>query len=148
MLAYVYIPFIQRELDIFRTDVWNGKRSGTNPKKAITTGNPDFLYENPETHGYEGCGLKIENEDIIAVLEDYPNIFENDDFLDERKRMVFESILPKREEIAAKDAHQAYRKLEEQYTQLNSSSSSDSSSSDPLSSDSSTCDPSPSDKRL
>ena len=48
ILSYVYIPVVQKELDVFRTTVWNHKRGRKQINKQLPTGVPDIIFENPE----------------------------------------------------------------------------------------------------
>ena len=43
ILAYVYIPVIQKELDIFRTTVWNSHRGRKQQNKKLPCGVPDHI---------------------------------------------------------------------------------------------------------
>ena len=47
LLAYVYIPVIQKELDIFRENVWNTHRGQKQKTKELPTGVPEHIYNFP-----------------------------------------------------------------------------------------------------
>ena len=57
MLAYVYIPVIQKELDAFRCSVWNAHRIRKQKNKELPVGVPDHIYTCPERHGGESVVL-------------------------------------------------------------------------------------------
>lgn len=45
LLAYVYIPVIQKELDIFRTTIWNNHRVRKQKNKELPTGSYMMMYD-------------------------------------------------------------------------------------------------------
>ena len=53
LLAYVYIPVIQKEVDIFRVSVWNTHRTRKQKEKILPTGVPDHIYNYPEQYDGE-----------------------------------------------------------------------------------------------
>ena len=44
LLAYVYIPVIQKQLDIFRKCVWNNHRTRKQKAKKLPAGVPEHIY--------------------------------------------------------------------------------------------------------
>ena len=59
MLAYVYIPVVQKELDVFRVSVWNNHRVRKQKDKELPSGVPEHIYTCPEQHGGEKCGIPV-----------------------------------------------------------------------------------------
>ena len=47
---YVFLPYIQRELDTFR-ERFNLSKPRANRNKALPRGRPDDIFHNPETFG-------------------------------------------------------------------------------------------------
>ena len=53
----MFIPVIQKEMDIFQETVWNSHR---NRKDAqLPKGVPKHVYNFPEHYGAEDCGMNI-----------------------------------------------------------------------------------------
>ena len=69
MLAYVYIPVVQKELDVFRVSVWNNHRVRKQNGKELPTGVPEHIYTCPEQHGGEKCGIPITDQQLQEVAE-------------------------------------------------------------------------------
>ena len=83
MLAYVYIPVIQKELDVFRVSVWNTHRIRKQKEKELPAGVPEHIYTCPESHGGEKCGFIVTEEQLREVAE-LANVLDGtDDFLPE-----------------------------------------------------------------
>ena len=57
LLAFLLIPVVQKELDLFRTVVWNSHKIRTQKDTALPDGIPDHIYNFPETYGLEECGM-------------------------------------------------------------------------------------------
>ncbi|CAH3107426.1 unnamed protein product [Porites lobata] len=49
LLAFLLIPVVQKELDLFRTVVWNSHKIRTQKDTALPDGIPDHIYNFPET---------------------------------------------------------------------------------------------------
>ena len=64
MLAFVYIPVLQKELDVFRTTIWNNHRSRYQRGKELPVGVPEHIYNFPESYGGENCGLPVTEEQL------------------------------------------------------------------------------------
>ena len=69
MLAYIYIPVIQKELDIFRTTVWNHGRGRKQVNKQLPTGVPDLIFTNPENYNGQNYGLELSQDELIDVAD-------------------------------------------------------------------------------
>ena len=81
MLAFVYIPLLQKELDVFRTTVWNNHSSRYQRDKELPVGVPEHIYNFPENYGGEKCGFPITEEQLQEVAE-LSNVLEGtNDFL-------------------------------------------------------------------
>jgi hypothetical protein len=50
MLAYIYIPVIQKELDVFQR-IWNSHRIRKQKEARLPKGIPDHVYSFPEKYG-------------------------------------------------------------------------------------------------
>lgn len=49
LLAFLLIPVVQKELDLFRTVVWNSHKIRTQKDTALPDEIPDHIYNFPET---------------------------------------------------------------------------------------------------
>lgn len=72
LLAFLLIPVVQKELDLFRTVVWNSHKIRTQKDTALPDGIPDHIYSFPETYGLEECGMTVHiftlKIDILVTL--------------------------------------------------------------------------------
>lgn len=50
-MAFVFIPVIQKEMDIFREMIWNSHRVRAQKETQMPKGIPNHLYSFPETYG-------------------------------------------------------------------------------------------------
>ena len=92
MLAFVYIPVVQKELDIFRETVWNHKRGRKQENKQLPTGIPDYIHENPEEYDSSNWGTAVTEEQLLVVAEE-TSVVDLEYFIDEELKTQFEEIL-------------------------------------------------------
>ena len=112
LLAYVYIPILQRECDIFVCQ-WNAHRIRSQDLE-LPTGIPDHMFEFPEKYGGNCEGTLIpENllDDVARVSGVLSADINNADFLEERLKERCQRVLPNPANIDSKDAIEAYRHL-------------------------------------
>ena len=57
LLAFVFLPLIQKEMDIFRDTIWNSHRVRCQKDAQLPKGVPSHLYSFPENYGAEQCGM-------------------------------------------------------------------------------------------
>ena len=57
LLAFIYIPVTQKELEIFRETIWNSHRVRSQKDAQMPKGIPSHLYSFPEQYGAEECGM-------------------------------------------------------------------------------------------
>ena len=111
LLAYVYVPVVQHELDVFRQTVWNSHRGRKQARKELPCGVPDHIYHFPEEYGGEKCGYDISEEQLMEVAELSGIFEEDDDFLDPTFRARCEEYIPNTDEIKSAEAANAYLHL-------------------------------------
>ena len=107
MLAFIYIPVVQKELDVFRSTIWNSHRGTRQAKKELPDGIPDHIYHFPERYGGIQCGsqLDVSHLDELALL---PSVYEeSDDYLEPHFRDECERIIPSHENLEPQDASEA-----------------------------------------
>ena len=72
LLAFLLIPVVQKELDLFRTVVWNSHKIRTQKDTALPDGISDHIYNFPETYDLEECGMTVHifplKIDILVTL--------------------------------------------------------------------------------
>ena len=57
LLAFLLIPVLQKQLDLFSQTVWNTHRIRTQKDTFLPDGVPDdHIFEFPEKYGLEDCG--------------------------------------------------------------------------------------------
>ena len=57
LLAFILIPMLQKQLDIFRTVVWNSHRIRFQRDTVLPDGIPDHMFNFPEKYGLEECSM-------------------------------------------------------------------------------------------
>ena len=57
LLAFVFIPVIQKEMNMFRETIWNSHRVRRQNEAQMPKGIPNHLYSFPESYGAEECGM-------------------------------------------------------------------------------------------
>ena len=57
MLAFVFIPVMQKEMDIFRETIWNSHRVRSQKEAQMPKGIGNHLYAFPESYGTQECGM-------------------------------------------------------------------------------------------
>ena len=98
ILAYVYIPVVQRALDEFREVVWNNQRGRKQEGAALPKGKPpQHIYDFPETYGdYSDYGIELEERDLNGLLEieELEPIFrkETDEYIIPELREVLDAL--------------------------------------------------------
>ena len=68
ILAYVYIPIVQREIDLF-VELWNNSRTRLQRGTLMPDGNPNIIYNSPEEYGIEDKGWPLTTEELAGVLD-------------------------------------------------------------------------------
>lgn len=67
-MAYVYIPIIQRECDIF-ISYWNSHRIRHQDDLLLPTGVPNHMFAFPENYGGNYCGIPLTKDALKEVGE-------------------------------------------------------------------------------
>ena len=116
LLAFVYIPVVQRELDVFRETVWNSHRGRKQKNKDLPTGIPEHIYNFPEHYGGEKCGFHVREEHLREVAELSDILDGTDDFLSSELRSQCEALIPDTENIKSSEAANAYLYLKDNIT--------------------------------
>lgn len=93
LLAFIMVPLIQKELDIFRETVWNTHRIRAQRDTALPNGIPDHIYNFPENYGLEECGLPVTEEQLKEVATESGVLSIPDDFLTLEFREECEHII-------------------------------------------------------
>ena len=111
MLAYIYIPVIQKELDTFRTTVWNNHRGSKQKDKELPTGVPEHIFRFPEKYGGEDFGIEVTEEQLEVIAEEFSIFDGTEDFLETAFRKECERHISITTNILPKEAADAYKYL-------------------------------------
>ncbi|XP_020895331.1 uncharacterized protein LOC110234305 [Exaiptasia diaphana] len=108
MLAYVFIPLIQKEMDVFRDTIWNSHRVRSQKGAQVPKGVPNHLYAFPENYDAEQSGFPVNKQllDEVADLSKVTTV--GDDFLSPAIRAECERIIPHIEEVQPRDGALSY----------------------------------------
>lgn len=115
LLAYIYVPVLQRELDTFRVTVWNNHRIRKQSNKELPTGIPDHIYNCPWEYGANKCGIKVNEEDLKEVAELSGVLDDTDDYLEPEVRRECERHISNADDIESSQAANAYLFLKAQF---------------------------------
>ena len=108
LLAYIYIPVLQKELDTFRVSVWNNHRMRKQRDKELRTGVPEHIYHYPDEYGGERCGLALTDEQLQEVAEVSSVLDGTNAYLDEAFRNECERHVPNTDDIEPSQVANAY----------------------------------------
>ena len=111
----MYIPVLQKELDLFRETVWNSHRGRKQKSKELPTGVLNHIYFFPEHYGGENCGLPIDEDQLKEVAELSEVLEGTDDFLDPEFRTRCEAVISNVDDIEPEEAANAYLYLKANY---------------------------------
>lgn len=102
ILAYVSIPVVQKESDIFVRG-WNSHRVRQQKDVMLPAGIPDHLFSFPEKYNAEDQHTEVTNDALVEVgsLAELDQV--EDDYLSEEERLMFSNILPHPQDIECKD---------------------------------------------
>ena len=56
ILAFILIPLLQKELDVFKDTIWNAHRIRQQKETDLPYGVPNHMYAFPDACGLEDCG--------------------------------------------------------------------------------------------
>lgn len=114
MLAFVYIPVIQRELDNFRS-IWNNRRIRKQRNKELPTGVPEHIYSCPEKYGAKKCGFPVAEEQLSEVADQSGVLDTTDEYLDDAFRQECQRHIEDTNEIEPAQADNAYLYLRDNF---------------------------------
>lgn len=115
MLAYVYIPLLQRELDTFKNIVWNNHRGRKQRNKHLPDGIPEHIYKFPDQYGGIRCGIHVSDEDLEEVVGISSILEHTNDYLEPHFRAECERIFPEGKNALPNEALLACRFLQENF---------------------------------
>ena len=56
LLAFLFIPIMQSQLDTFKDVIWNSHRIREQKETNLPAGVPNHIYEFPDNYELEDCG--------------------------------------------------------------------------------------------
>ena len=114
MLAFVYIPIVQKQLDIFRETVWNHQRGRKQTNKELPTGIPEFIFQNPEAHGdASDWGTDVTEDQLLLVAEE-TSVLDLGNFINEDLYAEFSELI-EIDNIEPVDAAETFVSLKASY---------------------------------
>ena len=57
LLAFILIPLLQKQLNIFMHTIWNTHRTRAQKDTVLPDGIPNHIYSFPEEYDMEECGM-------------------------------------------------------------------------------------------
>lgn len=107
IMAYVYVPIMQRECNIF-VDMWNNHRIRGQKDLELPTGIPNHMFSFPERYGAESMGIPILNEQLVEVAELSGIEAAQSEFIEDELKQALRAKIPNPEKIQSKDAKNSY----------------------------------------
>ena len=117
MLAYVYIPLLQKELDTFKVTVWNNHRARKQSNKHLPDGIPEHIYKFPENYGGTKCGTHISEEDLQEVAETSNILETTNDYLEPQIHAECERVFPDVNDVLPNEASLAFQFLKQNFNE-------------------------------
>lgn len=118
LLAYIYVPVLQQELDTFKEKIWNSHRIRQQKDTNLPSGVPDHIYSFPAEYGLEECGIPV-TEDMLRKVAELSHVYEvGDNYLPEAFMEECQHIIAKPEDIKPKDCVNAFIYLKENYSNV------------------------------
>ena len=112
MLAYIFVPVVQRALDEFRQTVWNNNRGRKQANKELPTGVPEHIFRFPENYGGQDCGVEVSDEHLEVIRDEFQVELDSVvDYISPTSRARFETHIASTDDIKASEAVDAYRYL-------------------------------------
>ena len=110
MLAYVYVPIVQREIDLF-VELWNNSRNRLQRNTLMPDGIPNVIHSCPEECGMEDNGWPLTNDELAKAAEVSGVLDVTDAYIEEDFQRECATHLDDVLSIQAKDAARKYREL-------------------------------------
>ncbi|KAK3747967.1 hypothetical protein QZH41_019446 [Actinostola sp. cb2023] len=115
ILAFIMIPMLQRELDVFKDTIWNSHRIRHQKDVQLPSGVPDHIYNFPEEYNLEECGLPISENQLEEAAQHAGVLDVEDDFLEPAFRLECERWIPDVKKIHPQDCKTAYLYLKQNF---------------------------------
>ena len=74
MMAYLFIPILQKELDDFKETIWNSHRIRKQKDTYLPDGLPNHIYQFPEEYGLKDCCKNFLELYVLLHLYIYKSI--------------------------------------------------------------------------
>ena len=116
MLAYILIPVIQREIDVFKDVVWNTHRIRHQKDTELPSGIPNHIFSFPEEYGIQNCGMIVTENRLREAAECSGVLDVEDDFLSSETREQFDLVFPTPNNLKNEEWIDTYRQLKQNIT--------------------------------
>ncbi|XP_074624109.1 uncharacterized protein LOC141882083 [Acropora palmata] len=115
LLAFVMVPLVQKELDVFRETEWNTHRIRAQKHTNLSVGISNHIHNFPDQYGLEQCGFPVAEEQEEAAFE-CGVLRMSDDFFPPEVRAECERIIPDFENIRPNECNDAYLYLKSKFS--------------------------------
>ena len=116
MLAFIYIPIVQREVNIF-IELWNNSRSRLQKNTLMPDGIPNFIYNNPEEYAMVDQGWEVSLDELQAAARVSGVLAVEQDYIPVDFATRCHAVVPEPENIPSKDAARFYLTLRREIRQ-------------------------------
>ena len=116
MLAFIYIPIVQREVNIF-IELWNNSRSRLQKNTLMPDGIPNFIYNNPEEYAMVDQGWEVSLDELQAAARISGVLAVEQDYIPVDFATKCHAVVPEPENIPSKDAARFYLTLRREIRQ-------------------------------
>lgn len=113
ILAFIYIPIVQREVNIF-IELWNNSRTRFQKNTLMPDGIPNFIYTNPEEYGMVDQGWEVSTDELQAAATVSEVLAVEQDYVPTDFAIRCRTVVPEPENIPSKDAARFYLTLRRQ----------------------------------
>ena len=112
LLAYVFIPVLQRECDTF-VSTWNSHRIREQANMCLPTGIPDHMFNFPEKYFAKKMGLRVSSDDLqeVAAVSGILNV--TSEFMDVNLLQLCQQHLPHPDDLKCSETIAAYLDLKQ-----------------------------------
>ena len=98
LLAYVFIPVVQRECDVF-VSMWNAHRIRKQKNILLPTGIPNHIFEFPQNYGGEAKGFPLTIDQLEDAASAGDILSDDTEFLTAELKQKCEMLQPHPEKI-------------------------------------------------
>ena len=114
IMAYIFIPVVQRECDVFK-NLWNAHRIRHQQGLEVPTGVPSHMFQFPESYGGEDKSFSIDTDSIREAAEVSGVLDAPSYYIEEDLKSEFCKYLPYPEKIDCSKVAEAFTFLKQEF---------------------------------